>query len=251
MIFNMSGGGGAALNFKVMGGTAEPSNPVENTIWINTDAKITGWLFSSHQPENPAEGMVWIATGSASNAEFNALKKNGITVYPMSAKQYVNGAWVNKPIKVYQSGSWKDALLYTVVPNTGITWSKEKNVTVTQNADSTVFSHGAGDDTVHYADFSVDLTPYTKLKIVGNVSASAWSDSNSVKISIGAFSTNASFVTGFTQDIYNRDGTININNTYDISSLSGIYLIRYNACRNNDADSSHTCKFIATSIELS
>lgn len=379
MIFNMSGGGGAALNFKVMGGTSAPSNPKENTIWVNTNNLITGWQFSStyksknllritltnqtylgvnltvntdgsitaigtptndmfldfgkvslkkqtgyalvlpeptggnaaiyvnsnnvingswnygggktifslsedgetgialymksgvahnlrlypmvtlasetdytHVPYGGAKnGAVWIQTGTSSTAPFNALKKNGITVYPMSAKQYVNGAWVNKPIKVYQSGSWKDALLYTVVPNTGITWSKEKNVTVTQNADSTVFSHGAGDDTVHYADFSVDLTPYTKLKIVGNVSASAWSDSNSVKISIGAFSTNASFVTGFTQDIYNRDGTININNTYDISSLSGIYLIRYNACRNNDADSSHTCKFIATSIELS
>lgn len=106
MIFNMSGGGGAALNFKVMGGTAEPSNPAENTIWIDTDAKITGWLFSSHQPENPAEGMVWIATGSASNAEFNALKKNGIMVYPMFAKQYVTGAWVNKYAMIYQSGKW-------------------------------------------------------------------------------------------------------------------------------------------------
>lgn len=108
MIFNMSGGGGAALNFKVMGGTAEPSNPAENTIWIDTDAKITGWLFYSHQPENPAEGMVWIATGSASNAEFNALKKNAIMVYPLSAKQYVNGAWVGKTAKTYQNGTWVD-----------------------------------------------------------------------------------------------------------------------------------------------
>lgn len=47
MIFNMSGGGGAALNFKVMGGTAEPSNPKENTIWVNTNNPITGWQFSS------------------------------------------------------------------------------------------------------------------------------------------------------------------------------------------------------------
>lgn len=106
MIFNMSGGGGAALNFKVMGGTAEPSNPAENTIWIDTDAKITGWLFSSHQPENPAEGMVWIATGSASNAEFNALKKNSIQVYPLSAKQYIGGAWVDLDAYLYNGAEW-------------------------------------------------------------------------------------------------------------------------------------------------
>jgi hypothetical protein len=117
MIFNMSGGGGAALNFKVMGGTAEPSNPAENTIWIDTDAKITGWLFSSHQPESPAEGMVWIATGSASNAEFNALKKNGVIVSPTSAHQYINGAWVDKPAKTYRNGEWNSWIVYLFKAN--------------------------------------------------------------------------------------------------------------------------------------
>ena len=111
MIINTSGGG-TGLNFKVVGGTTQPggggggSAPKENTIWVNTATKITSWEFSATQPTG-VEGMVWIQTGTASQTPFNALKKNGITVYPLSAKQYVGGAWVTKDAKVYQGGAWK------------------------------------------------------------------------------------------------------------------------------------------------
>lgn len=43
-------GGGAGLNFKVVGGTTQPTNPKENTIWINTDAEITSWAFAPVDP---------------------------------------------------------------------------------------------------------------------------------------------------------------------------------------------------------
>ena len=36
----LSGGG---LNFKIVGGTTEPTNPKENTVWINTDVDIGEW----------------------------------------------------------------------------------------------------------------------------------------------------------------------------------------------------------------
>ena len=49
MIVNASGGG-AGLNFKVVGGTTQPSNPKENTIWVETDTKIAGWNFSATEP---------------------------------------------------------------------------------------------------------------------------------------------------------------------------------------------------------
>lgn len=169
MIFNMSGGGGAALNFKVMGGTAEPSNPAENTIWIDTDAKITGWLFSSHQPENPAEGMVWIATGSASNAEFNALKKNNITVYPLSAKQLINGAWVDKEAKSYQDGAWVDWLTYLFRETAGqvvpFTSTKETNGSVTIGTRSIVLNYSSetNGQVVLRTTNTVDLTKAKKL----------------------------------------------------------------------------------------
>lgn len=245
MIFNESGG--MSLNFKVVGGTSAPSNPKENTIWVNTSTAIHAWDFSATEPnkisrnknlivypysetaktkngitftansngtvtangtaaanatfylawagmpygtilpagtytlsgasgnlnvgmrvdyydgtynyftndasvgiggktftttkhgvatvhvqvlsgksvsnvvckpqleagstatsfvKGDATGQAWILTGASSQVAFNALKKNWLYVYPISAKQYVNGAWVDKTAKSYQGGKW-------------------------------------------------------------------------------------------------------------------------------------------------
>ena len=109
MIMNMTGGeGGAALNYTVVGGTTQPTTPTENMIWVNTDSEITSHVFSTTEPTSPVAGMVWFNTGTSSNAAFNALKKNTITVYPTGCKQYVSGAWVDKTAKTYQGGAWVD-----------------------------------------------------------------------------------------------------------------------------------------------
>lgn len=108
--FKQGAAGGAALNFKVVG-SPQPASPKENTIWVDTDAKITGWIFSASRPENPAEGMVWFNTGSFGTASFNALKRNGIQVYPQGARQYLEGAWVVKPAQIYQSGAWANWMI--------------------------------------------------------------------------------------------------------------------------------------------
>jgi hypothetical protein len=100
------GGGGGGLNFQVVGVTVAPSNPRENTIWINTATKITSWTFSATEPENLTEGMVWISVGTSSAVSFNALKKNNLEVYPLSAKQYIDGELVSVPAYCYQSGDW-------------------------------------------------------------------------------------------------------------------------------------------------
>ena len=91
--------GGSLLNFKVVDGTSAPKHK-ENTIWVNTDTKMTGWLFSPTQPPNPeVDGMVWFLTGISSNGEFNALKKNGIQVCPISAKQFISANGYLSPRK--------------------------------------------------------------------------------------------------------------------------------------------------------
>lgn len=106
--------GGASLNFDVKAYATEEAllaaAPKENTIGIITENKITSWIFSATEPSPTAAGMVWITTGTSSTIEFNALKKNGIQVYPISAKQYVSGAWVNVPAEIYQGGMWDDSL---------------------------------------------------------------------------------------------------------------------------------------------
>lgn len=112
MIFNVSGGGGTALNFRVVGGTTAPANPAENCIWVNTETPITSWIFSAEESSPAEAGMVWFPIGTSSPVEFNALKKNGIQVYPLSAKQYVGGAWVAVTAKSYQGGAWVDWITY-------------------------------------------------------------------------------------------------------------------------------------------
>lgn len=54
------------------------------------------------------EGTLWIVTGAASSAAFNALKRNDLRVYPVSAKQYVNGAWKDQEARICQRSRWKD-----------------------------------------------------------------------------------------------------------------------------------------------
>ena len=96
-----------SLSFEVVG-NPQPENPKANTVWVDTDVEITGWDFSAAEPANPAEGMVWFSVGTASTVAFNALKKNSVMVYPLSAKQYSGGAWVSMTAKSYRNGAWED-----------------------------------------------------------------------------------------------------------------------------------------------
>ena len=119
MIFNMTGGGGAGLNFKIVGITSQPTNPTENMIWVNTDTTINGYFFGSTEPENPTDGMMWFVTGSSSPAAFNVLKKNGLMVYLLSANQYGSGEWKRVPANVWQNNEWKDLVTDTVFYESG------------------------------------------------------------------------------------------------------------------------------------
>lgn len=107
-----NGGGGSELNFKVVGGTTQPENPKENTIWVNTNTAITAWVFSAAAPDSPVEGMVWFCTGSTSSAGFNAVKKNTVTLCPIGAKLYAGGAWTEVPAKSFLAGQWVDWITY-------------------------------------------------------------------------------------------------------------------------------------------
>ena len=106
------GGAGAGLNFKVVGGTAQPTNPKENTIWVNTPNEITRWIFRADEPDTPETGMVWISTGESGVVEFNALKENGLYVHPIEAKQYISGEWEPRVAMIYQGDKWIEWLVY-------------------------------------------------------------------------------------------------------------------------------------------
>lgn len=48
-------GSGAGLNFKVVGGTTQPANTIQNTIWVNTDTEIPSYTFSGDAPNSNSQ----------------------------------------------------------------------------------------------------------------------------------------------------------------------------------------------------
>ena len=175
IILNVGGGSnGAALNFKVVG-NPQPASPSENTIWVNTDTPITGYEFSATEPVEPIEGMVWISTGTSSPVEFNALKKNGIQVYPISVKQYVGGAWVDKEAKTYQNGAWAGwrYVIYSpgnthdnITGGMGHVAGNRAGVSYVDSGINITFTSSSSEDTQYalvYTKNKIDLTEYSTL----------------------------------------------------------------------------------------
>lgn len=178
-IYGFGGGDGAPLNFKVVG-NLQPDNPKENTIWVDTDVPITSWIFSAEEPSPAEAGMVWISVGTSSSVAFNALRKNSVQVYPLSAKQYISGAWVNVTAMSYQNGEWSAWVTNLVVLKDGTlyvgTWSVA--TTVSQFSDGTItatYDENKGNG--GWLSEKIDTTGHTKLVFrckvskVGNTSS--------------------------------------------------------------------------------
>lgn len=182
---------GAELNFKVVGGTTQPSSHTENTIWVNTDTDISEWVFSAEQPASPVEGMVWVQTSSSATAPFNTLKKNNVTIYPTGCKQYVSGAWTGKTAKTYQGGAWVEWIYYLFNdgdPCEGITggWTSSG---WTSSSGISSSSKGEAGDTL---SITGPLTGVWQHSVLGTVKKIDLANFDTVKITVTNFSkTNA------------------------------------------------------------
>ena len=179
---NIGSGGGGGLNFEVIGGTSAPSSPKENTIWVNTAVAITSWVFSATAPTSPVAGMVWFKTNVSSVGAFNAIKKNGLWVYPTAGQQYISGAWVVKTVKTWQNSTWADwwnGELYTP----GDTWDHitggwGRAARGTELGSITASSLKTSDNIVALGNLfftkkTIDLRNYTSLKATVTVTATA------------------------------------------------------------------------------
>lgn len=230
---------GVALNFQVIGGTTAPANPTENTIWVNTDQAITGWVFSHNQPDSPSEGMVWIVNGVSSISEFDAVSDVSLRVQVAGVKQYVSGAWVVKTAKVYQNGAWHGTILYLYnngYNNTSVTggWTTTRynyssdvgnqgTPTITYNAKNIKYVSNQNQHCIFNTVQKVDLTPYKTLK--ATISKCILSNGNS-RMNLSVKNTpNCYYWT------YVASTSINGVNTYSVNveSLSGEYYIVFNS----------------------
>lgn len=250
MIFNLSGGciagsgSGAGLNFKIIGGTSAPENPIQNMVWINTDMEITSWSFSEVQPAEEV-GKVWIKTGLPSQVEFNILKKNEIMIYPTKAYQYNGSSWEEKVAKSYKNDSWIDWIIYLYDAGnqydnlTGgwiVRGNNSNNDTfgvgkVTFNEDSMTVSSSKNHSFAYLTTKNViDLTTYDEISVV-------CTDNHAPDGTIlGVYPTDCNWVGGYINGekyISVSDGT----NILDISDISGERYIAIRSACSGDGES--------------
>lgn len=102
---NAGGSGGGGLNLKVVGSTTKPTNPRENTIWVNTTTAITGYVLSPTQPETGTEGLVWLKTADT-GVEINVGRKNAVLLHLASGMLYTGSAWKNVECYAFSNGVW-------------------------------------------------------------------------------------------------------------------------------------------------
>ena len=169
-LYGSGGGGGGGVSFTVKGGTTAPASPKVGTIWVNTDQDITGYTFSATEPESPVEGMVWFLTSKSSTVAFNALKKNALMVYPVSAKQWQSGAWVSKLVSSGTGTGWVSWFDGTIFDNgeqyDGVTggWIHSEGDTIDKTLTgscSSTTSFGSYCATVD----KIDVTDFTTLNV--------------------------------------------------------------------------------------
>lgn len=99
-------------NFKIVGGTTQPTSPKENTIWINTSTAIGEWQICATEPITRANGTalqngdVWIQTTTSVAVSFNALKQNAIVINIAKMSQYISGTWSVCSGSLYKDTKW-------------------------------------------------------------------------------------------------------------------------------------------------
>lgn len=249
MIFNMVGGGGS-LNFKVTAYASEAAllaaTATANTIGVITTTAITSYVFSSDEPSSPTDGMVWVTTGTSSSIEFNALKNNCLQVYPIRAKQYISGAWVDVSCMSYQGGSWTkwwSGELYDagneyddytggfISAEIGYTTSTASYTilpTITRNANNLEISIADGLSASSaggvYLKNKVDLTSYDALNFQGVMHAGQ-SSYAALQVRICVWSDLPTYVDDYL--VASATGETSSGKVVDISSLSGEYYIGF------------------------
>lgn len=226
---------GGGLNFKVVGGLTQPTDPAENTIWGSTDAEIPDWSFSASEPSAPEEGEIWFSLGTESDAAFNALRKNTLIVYPIKCRQYVSGAWELRIAYIYKNGEWvqfSDLATYLFQAPEGaivsFVSSKESAATVTIGTDKITMTYSTemnGISAVRTKNV-VDLTNFSVLCFRAVTTALRNTDVYSpvVCISTKAF-TASSRKTEFQAMVDLTADSVEKVYTIDISAISGSYYV--------------------------
>lgn len=241
---NVSGGGGGngGSELTIVGGTTRPAKATQSTIWINTNTEITSYALSKTEPESPISGMVWISIGNSGQVKMNSpIGGDWIMVYPLSAKQYVGGVWVNVEAKSYQNGVWVDWIVYliknsqimTAVTGDWVAEARTMNAAASSRKPSIKIADGSikfgydgsgGTGGVVRASNKIDLTGKSKLLLLCDASGGS-GGSNWLKLNVwtemGTYESENCVAT-----VVIPTGTNQVIEL-DVSSLNGLHYIGF------------------------
>jgi hypothetical protein len=246
-------GSGGGSELVIVGGTTSPAKVNHNTIWLNTPNTITSCVLSDTQPTGPVEGMVWITIGASGGCKMTSpVGGDWITVYPISAKQYVGGVWTDVTAKSYQDGvwvEWFDTEKYLFYYSRekykwqGRAWAALEGTgaevpTVTTNADgskSISFSNSAAAyrGCAYELEKDVDLTNIST--ITASVDFHISDDAKNGNMYLIAINRSKTYwIDNTAAQVYIENGD-NQTVTLDVSKLTGNYNIAITMYINNNA----------------
>lgn len=195
-----AGGGRSELNFRVVGSPEQPSTPRVNDIWVSTSDEITTWVFDVSEPVAPVAGMVWIQVNLKSSSPLNALKRNGIQLYPVGAKQYDGSNWTDVTGKMWSGAEWvKIGFPYYYIVNAGgvadyaAGWASIGNAYSSQNSDGSIYlaTTSSASGSITMKSGISNFAEYSTMKIVQSTAVNGHSFQliNSSGTSISSVST--------------------------------------------------------------
>ena len=232
-------GGGAPLNFKVVRYESKadlPATAKENTIAVFSGTDISCWKFSPSEPTDPINGMVWFLYGTTGFVSFNALRKNAISLYPISASQYIGGDWVNVQAGIYQNDAFDEWFNGTIYNDN---WYADYKFVAFPSGQNGPYEWGA-------VTIDNDSNPVTVIAKAGHGAYIAdvdVTDYNTLEVCYELSGSNGWINFGFATDLAWRDNTgtsfvgvkshswTNVAKTtqnFDISALSGKYPFKLN-----------------------
>lgn len=153
-----------------------------NDIVIISETPMTNWRMSPDAPNGipRTDGDVWIQY-SVKGSTFDVLNNNSMMITTLSAKQYVDGKWVDREAMSYQNGQW---VAWTIIlydhgvigesagslVQTGIKYGGDAgSCTLTIGETNVRIGTYAGLGALVYFTKKVDLTAFQKLYFYGSV----------------------------------------------------------------------------------
>lgn len=169
-------------------------------------------------------GLAWFRVAPQSIVPINALKENELYIYPIACSQYVDGAWVDKNVSIYQKGEWQplmQAFLYGSSQFENITGGWECNG-IMSGAGILLEASNSASWTQHaYTKNAIDLTNIHSL----HFDITSISNYNNTWIRCSVSTTPNEVANHLARLVPTKSGI----NTLDVSSISGKVYINIHA----------------------